>query len=254
VAALVACLLWQGGAHAESTPPPPHAVSDAKSVGAGSPLLVLFHQHPPYVMRDAAGRLSGIVGQPAARAFAKAGVAIDPHESSPPRQLEALRRNEGRVCVLGMYKAPDREKFAKYSKPVSQDQAMVGLANKAFTPPPGITTPALLADPKVTVLLKEAILYGPYLDPLLAAAKARRNLTGAEFGQMVTMIWAGRADLSFFPREEAQYYAKAVGLAATDFNLIAFADMPAGEKRYILCSMQVEDAVLVRLNAALPGL
>ena len=218
-----------------------------------SPIVVLFTDRPPYYSRSADGTVNGLVATPALQAFNKAGIRYELQESSPARLLEALKRNDRRLCVLGLYKTPERERTYKYTKAVSQDQPMVGLSNVAFSAPAGITVPALLADPKVTVLTKEAVNYGPHLEKYFPGMKAKRSFTGAGYGQIVKMIMAGRGQLTFFPQEEAQYYAKAAGYSTRDFSLIQFNDMPAGEKRHIVCTQLVDDAEINKLNAELPN-
>ncbi len=83
--------------------------------------------------------------------------------------------------------------------------------------------------------------------------KARRVRTAAEFAQLFEMIKRERAQLIFMPEEEAQFYLKRAGYSAADFKLIQFAGMPAGEQRYIMCSMQVDEATLGQLNKAIDG-
>jgi len=65
------------------------------------------------------------------------------------------------------------------------------------------------------------------------------------------MIAAGRAQLTFAPLEEIQYYLNAHLISATNTKIIAFKEIPAGYQRYLMCSKQVEDAVITQFNAAL---
>lgn len=250
------------GAVAKLFDEPEHGGKVSGKAGDGgsgpAPIVLLYSERPPYNSRTPDGKLSGIVGTPVTQAFAKAGLRFELHEASLQRQLEALKRNTPRVCVSGLYKTAEREQFARYTKPVSQDQAMVGLANTSFAPTTSngtatLTVHGLLTNPEVTVLLRDAVNYGPFLEGEFATMKARRATTDGQFAQMVKMIYAGRAQLTFFPLEEAQYYAKVAGYSAQQFKLLSFADMPAGEKRYILCSRQVEAAVVEKLNAGLAG-
>ena len=78
---------------------------------------------------------------------------------------------------------------------------------------------------------------------------ARRLMTPLDFGPMVEMIRDGKAQITFIPIEEALYYIHLGGFLPSDFNIVTFPEMPPGQKRYILCSHQVEDAVIERLNA-----
>ena len=51
--------------------------------------------------------------------------------------------------------------------------------------------------------------------------------------------------------EESQSLIVSSGLPIEDFKLLTFTDIPAGEKRYILCSRQVEDTIMNKLNTAI---
>jgi hypothetical protein len=81
--------------------------------------------------------------------------------------------------------------------------------------------------------------------------KAKRIATYEEFGGMIRLIKLGRAQITFIPIEEAEYYIDKMGYARNDFNIIRFADMPPGEKRYIMCSKSIENEVMERLDAAI---
>ncbi|HSY27850.1 MAG TPA: hypothetical protein VK832_10135, partial [Burkholderiaceae bacterium] len=85
----------------------------------------------------------------------------------------------------------------------------------------------------------------------LTTMKAKRITSYEEFGSLIKLVRFGRAQLTFVPIEEANYYIESMGYSRTDFNIIHFSDMPSGEKRYIMCDMKVEDAVIEKLNAEL---
>jgi hypothetical protein len=125
---------------------------------------------------------------------------------------------------------------------------MEGLASRSFHPPPGASLDALLADANTTVLLKDAISYGPYLERKFSSMKATRVSTSTEYAHVVKLIELDRSKITFLPYEEALYYARQAGLKESDFNIIHFTEMPAGEQRHIMCSKSVEDATIARLN------
>ena len=208
-------------------------------------------QRPPYLMISPNGDVSGISVGPTVAAFKKAGIPIKWEEVPALRQLERLARNRERVCSVGWYKTAERERFAKFTDPVSQDSPWVGFANSSFTPPQNATVAAVLADPRMTVLLKNGYVYGAYLDQQIAAMKAQREETTGDMPQVFRMIAAGRAQLTFAPLEEIQYYLNAHLISATNTKIIAFKEIPAGYQRYLMCSKQVEDAVITQFNAAL---
>ncbi len=217
---------------------------------AQAPIVLQHDERPPFLKTEADGSVSGTAATPAVLAFRKAGIPYEWKYTSAKRQV-AMMKSGARVCSVGWYKTPERERFAKFSKPISQDSPMIGLANIDFHLPEAAGLDQILANENISILIKDSVVYGPFLDVRFARMKARRIPTSDEFGPMVRLIHLGRAQLTFIPLEEADYYVASMGYSAKDFNIIHFAEMPPGEKRYIMCSMSVEDEVIDKLNAAL---
>jgi hypothetical protein len=220
----------------------------SRTARADTPVRFMYGERPPFTETLPDGSVGGSVGKPVFAAVQQAGIAADWVVTPAARQLETIRQNDSRSCAIGWFKTPERQSFARYTKPVSQDSPTIALANAGFHPPPDITLDALLADPSLDVVVKESLIYGGFLDGKLAAMKAHRQITAREFGDLVRMIHDGHG-LTFLPLEEANYYEQQAGLPADGFTIITFRDMPPGEKRYIMCSMQVEPGIIERLNA-----
>jgi polar amino acid transport system substrate-binding protein len=56
---------------------------------------------------------------------------------------------------------------------------------------------------------------------------------------------------SFIAPEESTPLIELSGLPIEDFTSLRFPAMPSGEKRYILCSRRVKDAIMEKLNRAI---
>jgi polar amino acid transport system substrate-binding protein len=218
-----------------------------------APVLKLqIVQRPPYLMVTHAGAVSGIAVEPTVAAFKSAGIPVEWEEVPALRQLLRLKLNEERVCSVGWYKTREREQFAKFTNAVSQDSPWAGVANIKFETPKDATVSAILANPRTTVLLKSGYVYGEFLDQQIAAMKARRESTSDDMPLVFKMVAYGRAQITFAPREEIQYYLDTRQVSATDIRIITFSEMPIGYKRYLMCSRLVEDDLIRRFNAALP--
>ena len=96
------------------------------------PVTLHYVQRPPYMMAAGEG-LTGLTGGPSYLAFKTAKVAVVVKETPFARQLYYLEKNTGRDCMIGMFRRPEREAFAKYSKPVYQDQPQVIVAGVALS-------------------------------------------------------------------------------------------------------------------------
>ncbi len=222
----------------------------ATLAAAQTPIVLQHDERPPFLKTEADGSVSGVVATPVVQAFQKAGIPYVWKYESATRQVAQIQRG-ARVCSVGWYKTPEREQYAKFSKPISQDTPTIALANSSFQVQGKADLEQILSEPEVTVLIKTSIVYGPYLDTRFARMKAKRIATYEEFGAMIRLIKLGRAQITFIPIEEAEYYIDKMGYSRNDFNIIHFADMPPGQKRYIMCSKSIENEVMERLDAAI---
>ncbi|MES2346935.1 MAG: hypothetical protein V4641_05120, partial [Pseudomonadota bacterium] len=88
-------------------------------------------------------------------------------------------------------------------------------------------------------------------DKKFSTMKAARMASAGDMPQLFNMIAAGRADVLFAPKEEAEYYL-ALGILRTEqLRVVTFKEMPQGYYRHLMCSQQVEDSEIARFNAAL---
>ena len=99
--------------------------------------------------------------------------------------------------------------------------------------------------------MKDGYSYGDFLDKKIATYNPTRTVTTVENSGMLKMIYAGHADYFLIAPEEAEGLIQTSEFDAQDFKTIRFTDIPSGEKRYILCSMQVEESIIEQLNEAI---
>lgn len=211
-----------------------------------------FNERPPYMVAATDGTATGLSATPARQAFAAAGIAVRWAQTPTTRQLSVIRDNEGLDCAIGWFRKPDREAFAKFSKPIYRDRPTVVLAHADFVAERRLAD--LLRRPGVTVLVKDNYSYGAMIDALLAEKRAFVLSTTAENQQMLRMVAERRVDMMFAAEEEAQHLLGQAGIAARGVQMLRFEDVPVGERRHLMCSKRVPDALLERLNAALPAI
>ncbi|HLA35685.1 MAG TPA: transporter substrate-binding domain-containing protein [Rhodocyclaceae bacterium] len=221
------------------------------SVATAQSITVYYNPRPPYLVMQE-GFLTGLTGSPAVAAFKAAGQTIAIKEMPATRQLEMIKANAGQECGVGWFKNPEREGFAKFSKPIYQDEPQVALtaaSNKKLKNGDPIET--VLQNKDLTLLVKQSYSYGKALDVLIEKHQPRRNSVTVENIQMFKMIQSERADYMFTAPEEAAVTIAAAGFQSGDFNLIKPGNMPKGELRHIMCSKSVPDDVMAKLNAAI---
>lgn len=236
-----------------STPTPqpasPPATLPAQSVAG---LITLhYNERPPYLVTTDTG-VGGLTGDPASLVFEKSGIPFQWEQTPSKRQIYLLQQNQGRDCMPGWFKNAEREGFAKFTLPIYQDKPQIALARADNDAIPAASTVAkLFANPKLVLLVKDGYSYGDYLDGKINELNPYRTQTTVENSGMLKMVYAHHADYFFIAPEEADGLIRTSEFDIHDFKQVHFTDIPSGEKRYILCSKQVDDSIIERLNSAI---
>ncbi|MFC7410085.1 substrate-binding periplasmic protein [Hydrogenophaga atypica] len=224
------------------------------SPAAAGPVLLHIHDRPPYNMiRD--GRLVGLTGTPAMRAFELVGISFQVASFPSARQLHMIQnaRDDSPVnCAVGWFMRPERQRFAKFTQPIYQDSAHVVLTN---LPPErlrdGDPIASLLNDASLVALFKQGYSFGTELDALVGTAKFNRRETSSDNVSMARMVALGRVDFMLTAPEEVRGLQEVLGLALAGTRVVRLVGMPAGEKRHIMCSLNTPDSLIERLNRAI---
>ena len=212
-------------------------------------VLVLFNERVPYLIYENK-RLSGLTGTPAVRAFNGTGIKYKLKKIPSKRQMEMLKANSGKYCLIGWFKNPKREVFANFTKSIYQDKptiAITKLGNEKVEN--NKTLSNTIGNKNIKLLVKDGYSYGEFIDAKIAKLAPKVTKTTAENIAMLKMIHEGRADYMFTSKEEADGLIQASNLPASDFKIIHFSDMPQGNKRYILCSKKVAKETIFKLNS-----
>jgi polar amino acid transport system substrate-binding protein len=221
---------------------------------SGDAFIVHYHERRPYYFSDDKG-VQGLCVDPLKQALDKAGIPFKWAHTPSKRQLEIIKQNKGRDCVLGWFKTPEREVFAKYSRAIYQDLPAIALARADN---PNIHSPMrvedVLSNNNLVLLKKDGYSYGAFLDNQIASLVPRHKITSANNNKMLEMIRIGRADYFFIAKEEADILIGALDIPKDTFQYIHFSNMPSGNKRYVLFSHQVEDALIEKINSVMASL
>jgi polar amino acid transport system substrate-binding protein len=219
----------------------------------GEMITLHYHERPPYYMTGPLG-VYGLCVDPVKLAFNRAKIPFRWEKTPAKRQLDIVKSNRSKDCLIGWFKNPEREKFAKYSHFVYQDKPTIALAradnDKIISNRPLDET---LVNSDLVLLRKNGYSYGPFIDTKITLIP-RQEMTNAENIGMLKMIHSRGADYFFISEEEATALIATSGLLKTDFKFIRFTDIPKGNKRYLLFSKHVADEVIGKINSALKKL
>lgn len=213
---------------------------------------VHYDNRPPLVVTMPDGGVGGIVGEPAARIFATAGLSVRWVRTPPRRSYSVLANSNGNDCSFGWFKTSEREKFSKYSLPYYLDLPPSGIVRADFPVADGQTVRDLLARPQLVLTLRYGIAYGDYLEELIARmARPRAGRLDVDSVAIAKMIQSRHSDLTILPSEEVQTVIANTGLPPSSFRILNFPDLPARDYRYIVCSFNTASEVMDRINQAI---
>lgn len=213
-----------------------------------------YNERPPYLL-TANGQLTGLTGAPVVAAFKAAGIPYVLNATPSARQMAVIRENSGLDCAIGWFKNEEREKFARFTRPIYQDRPPIALTaarnSRNASLKNGDALENVLGNRNLVLLVKVGYSYGRILDAMIERHQPIRTSVSVENMQMLRMIHAGHADYMFIAPEEAEGLIRASGIDPAEIRGIAFADAPKGENRHIMCSMKVPDEIVGRLNSAI---
>lgn len=215
-------------------------------------LVLHYNERPPYSISQGNGEVIGLVAAPVANALRAAGIRFRWENTPLARQLKILEQGTGYQCMVGLIRTADRDRTSKLTVPVYRDKSMVGIARAGLGLPDSMRIVDLMDDRSKRVMLKLGLTYGATVARLLKEHAPVTELVSAESFEMVRMLNANRADWMPATEEEAGYLIAQAGLGPRDLTIVHFSDVGEGETRHLLCSRAVPDALVQRINAALP--
>lgn len=217
-------------------------------------VLLPWGERRPYFYLDPASRPAGIFHALGERIFAQAGIATRWAEMPTNRLMRMLARNQQRLCLVGWFKTPEREALGRFSEPFFRTPPMRGVVPRDSALQGNISLTTLFAKPDLRVLLKENFTYGPQLDRMLAALPGERiERVAVDFDRLPMMIRSKRADITFMPPAMFDDALAANSSLAREIRLLPLTGLE-DNLWYIICTLQVTEAVMQRLNRAIGSL
>lgn len=214
-------------------------------------VVVYYHERRPYYVTTRR-QVHGLIADRVNWVFKEAGIPYEWHKTPAKRELEMIRGNEQRACAVGWFKTPEREAFARFTLPIYLGTPTMAIARSDNGQVhSGRPLAEILTNRRLRLLRKDGYSYGTFIDDQLKRYTPREVVTTADNLGMIKMIHAHRADFLFIAREEAEDLILCSDLPIDDFRIIHFNDMPPGNKRYLICSRQVDEMTLLRLNRAI---
>jgi len=221
------------------------------SIALASPITLYYENRAPFTyLQD--GELVGSEGKVASEAFREAGIDFTLSEAPGAREIDMVGKNFEATCAVGIYRTADRDRSGKFTLPISIKQAKVVVIRADNPKINSYTTLSdLLADPTISLVMRNGYSYGYKVDAMLVKAKARLKRPPEESHGRIKMVLEGMADGALFTPLEADYQIAQFGEAGKLLLSLQLSDSPPGEPSYLYCSRSVDDKIITRLNDVL---
>ena len=221
------------------------------------PLLVTYIDKPPYYYQPgAATPPTGFLLNYVVRVLDQAGIAAHYELRPAVRALAEIEHASSPLCSVGWFKTAERERYGNYSAPLYRDPPMMLVTRPESLRKlkPFASAASLVNDPTLQPGTVAGFTYGAYLDGLLRGRSARIDASAQTLQQNLAKVIFGRVDYIFMDQAELHYWSRQPGLQGHPVASLSLPDLPAGNLRYLLCSKQVDDATLQRINRAIASL
>jgi polar amino acid transport system substrate-binding protein len=217
-----------------------------------APLPIGFVERPGYAS-IVDGKADGLLIRIAGDILTRAGIEYQFKGVPQKRLVDNVRANKEPICALGLFKTPERELFAVYSKPIYQNKPtgvlIVRARADAFTAFKSVKE--LTASTTLTLGYIDGFSYGNDLDKMIAIANGNKDARVNSPVNMVAMLNGRRFDYMFAYQEEYEALANAAGVDPAKLQLLSFPDISEGNKRYFMCSRSVPKDILNRIDLAI---
>lgn len=214
-------------------------------------ITIMYSERPPYMDDSAAMPPQGLTATPTAHAFKNAGVPAKWSKLPTNRQLATVREGLGKACAVGWFWTEERARYAKFTKPIYRDKDWHVLTNADFAARGYKSLEEMLSHKETRVLMKDQYTYGEQLDKLMHRHHPTVATSTGSTAKMLQSISLGAVDLMFVSEDEGNYLMAHAGEHAARLRLLHPHDMPRGPERYLMCTREVPDDVIARLNKAI---
>lgn len=248
---IVLTMYYKSSLHEITNPAWLNSNKDLSSPDLEPVIILHYHERRPYYITSGT-KVQGLVAGTVTRAFDFAEIPYKWQQTPAKRQLDIIRSNDTPGCGVGWFKTEERQQFGKFSAPIYQDSPFVAVARADNTlMQKMLSLNQLLNEHRLKLLVKAGYSYGTDVDRNIEEFSPWLVETTADNQAMLRMIEGRRADYCFMTREEATDLFMHAGFNKDNFIMVPFAEIPHGNKRYLICSRQVPDETIERFNLAL---
>lgn len=209
-------------------------------------LDIIYEPRKPYI-EEISSTIEGLVATPLIQSLNKADITYTLKNRPSKRHLLEIKANKKAVCAVGWFKNSERQSYGKYTKALYQDKPMGIITYVNSDIKDNITLKALFANKEWSILVKDSFSYGKQIDEKLKTTSQRIYKVSTTNDNMVLHIIRKRADFMFLSYEEALSILNNERFK-NKLQFIKIKEIPQGNKRYLICSQKVDDALITSIN------
>jgi ABC-type amino acid transport substrate-binding protein len=215
--------------------------------------LVLGYVARPGLADVVDGKPAGTYFPIAVAAAEKAGFAVTLQAVTQTRLMAQVASGQPHYCAVGIFITPERQAFGKFTLPIYRTPRFIVIAarSKDSAIRRHKTFMSLIADQQLRMGAIDGYSFGNTLDPLIRAMHGNVDRYVGTFDQGFAKMQAGRFDYIIGFEDEFDNWLGRSGASRDAFSKINFPDVLDGVHRHLMCSRNVDDATIERLNAGI---
>ena len=220
--------------------------------GNGTPLTISYFERPPYYFTEQ-GQAAGFLIDLSRKIFQDAGIDVTFRSLPPARIIQTIKKAKTPHGSIGWFKKPEREKFAKFSLPIYQNQPIVLLTSKRLEKffIHYDTLQQVFSDKTLIIGQMGSFSYGSFVDELLTRILPKRLTIATQQSTLLKLIDRGRISYILVAPEEIPNLINSANLTQSDFYTHTLRDIPCGNIRYLIFSQAVSDEVIDKINLSI---
>jgi polar amino acid transport system substrate-binding protein len=237
ILSLTVCLFLTADAHAEQ-------------------LTISYFERPPYYYTGPDGQSHGCLVERTRAVLAQAGLDAPFFSLAPAQILFLIKHSPQAHCSIGWFKTPEREFFAAFSAPIYQNDPMVLLSSKKQRTSLSNykTAKELFRDRSLIFGRLITFSYGDYIDDLLEESTPTGYIKAQSQQELLEALLTDRVSYMLVAPEEVDTMIREAGFERIDFFTHSLTDIPEGNLRYLMCTKQINNALMERINLAIDQL
>ena len=218
-------------------------------------LRVQYIEFPPYYFTGSDGKPDGFLLKFVMEVLRKAGVRAE-YESLPAKRVLSNLYSEEPIASPGWFRTPEREAFARFSRPIFENtQLRALLLKKNAGEFQGLDSlAAMVGDSRLRIGLAEGYSLGPQADAIVAGASPDAVRVVGGYSRMLLMLAEERFQYMVMSPDCIPTLIRMNHLNPEIFVTKPLSDVSVGNKRYIIYSRGVSDSLIRRIDQALASM